>query len=489
MPKPSSDNLFRLIKSLTKDEKRGFNLHVQKYAGNEGGLHLQLFGAVEKQKEHDEGSIKEIHSFKHFETLKSRLYTEVLDFLSYHHRGSKAQFHVQNLISQADILVSRSLYKQADELLRKAQKIAIKYSLDSFVVIILQKRYYYILHNTAKNKLRVTLNASAAEINAAILNQLQIMQNRKTSSELYFHSQYPDLFSDRSSQKALAATIRRMEGMSAGGSFFQQVHLYEPLCLYYYGKEIYQKAFVYSKKILNLCLANKQFIYENSSDFISYVHNHLEICVKLKRKADFLETYKLVVGQKFSDPRLDQQFALEINSTLLEFYIVFEQLQDAVVKVNEIQKQIRVKPNRQLAPNQLELFFKCGFVFFLKGDYVNAKAWMNGILKEKQLLTEPMYLIIRTLLLICSFELKDFIDFERNYPLTRRAIKNSSGFEVEINIIDVLNTALHKQSDTKSVFIKALSKIEALEKTTSKNSFIGSYYNLESWLRKKNIQK
>ena len=51
-----SDELFKLIKSLTKSEKRFFKLSSSLQSGEKN--YLKLFDAIEKQLEYDEEDIK-----------------------------------------------------------------------------------------------------------------------------------------------------------------------------------------------------------------------------------------------------------------------------------------------------------------------------------------------------------------------------------------------------------------------------------------------
>jgi len=54
MPKRSTDELFQLIKSLEKSEKRNFKLYINRSGGNEDLKIVQLFDALDKMAEYDE---------------------------------------------------------------------------------------------------------------------------------------------------------------------------------------------------------------------------------------------------------------------------------------------------------------------------------------------------------------------------------------------------------------------------------------------------
>ena len=55
MASAQTDNLFRLIKTMTKSEKRSFKLYVNRIGGTETAKFIQLFDVLDKQKAYDEG--------------------------------------------------------------------------------------------------------------------------------------------------------------------------------------------------------------------------------------------------------------------------------------------------------------------------------------------------------------------------------------------------------------------------------------------------
>ena len=57
------DNLFVLVKSLTKSEKRQFKLFVGRMHSNEDSKFLNLFNQLEKMDNYDENNPRERYSF------------------------------------------------------------------------------------------------------------------------------------------------------------------------------------------------------------------------------------------------------------------------------------------------------------------------------------------------------------------------------------------------------------------------------------------
>ena len=75
-----NDSLFVLIKSLTKSEKRQFNLYVGRLGGNIDAKFFSLFKFLEKQKTYNEKGILSngIVSKQQLSNLKAHLYKQIL---------------------------------------------------------------------------------------------------------------------------------------------------------------------------------------------------------------------------------------------------------------------------------------------------------------------------------------------------------------------------------------------------------------------------
>jgi len=75
-----NDSLFVLVKSLTKSEKRQFNLYVGRLDGNTEAKFLSLFKILDKMKMYDERVIlkSDIVAKQQLSNLKAHLYKQLL---------------------------------------------------------------------------------------------------------------------------------------------------------------------------------------------------------------------------------------------------------------------------------------------------------------------------------------------------------------------------------------------------------------------------
>ena len=123
------DNLFVLIKSLTKSEKRQFKLYVGRMDSNEDSKFLNLFNLLDKMKKYDEKKIIEsnIVTKQQLSNLKAHLYKQILISLRLNPQHKNVKLHIRSQIDFATILYQKGLYKQSLKILDKVKSYALKY--------------------------------------------------------------------------------------------------------------------------------------------------------------------------------------------------------------------------------------------------------------------------------------------------------------------------------------------------------------------------
>ena len=120
----SSDFLFRLIKSLSKGDRRNLKLFGRLQEGDK--KYLQLFDAIDAQEEYDEDMLLE--QFKgerfvnQFSVAKNYLYNYILKTLHVFHHDP--HWDLSTLMHQAEILMSKNLFEQSQKVVRKARHMA-----------------------------------------------------------------------------------------------------------------------------------------------------------------------------------------------------------------------------------------------------------------------------------------------------------------------------------------------------------------------------
>lgn len=124
--KTASDNLFRLIKSMSPAEKRYFKRHY----GSETNILTDIFDAINAQNTYDEQSIKQLLPKKvasNFKVFKFQLQQQVLQSLISSDYFSTVSSKIRLGLEQADILAARNLIDLAIKQLEKTKKLCLRY--------------------------------------------------------------------------------------------------------------------------------------------------------------------------------------------------------------------------------------------------------------------------------------------------------------------------------------------------------------------------
>ena len=109
------DNLFDLIQSLTKSEKRYFKLMSSRHTIGEVNNYILLFDYLDKMDVYDESIVFEHFKgeafLNRFSITKKRLYDNILSTLDTYHSNSSIDAGLYRSLHAADILYGKSLYE------------------------------------------------------------------------------------------------------------------------------------------------------------------------------------------------------------------------------------------------------------------------------------------------------------------------------------------------------------------------------------------
>jgi len=143
MTNEQKDNLFVLVKSLTKSEKRQFRLYVGRMGSNQDAKFLNLFQQLDRMSRYEEKIIlsKGIVTKQQLSNLKAHLYKQILVSLRMNPVNKNIRIQIREQLDFATILYQKGLYKQSLKVLEKAKLLAIKYEekFSAYDIVELEK--------------------------------------------------------------------------------------------------------------------------------------------------------------------------------------------------------------------------------------------------------------------------------------------------------------------------------------------------------------
>ena len=177
--KPSTE-LFDLIKTLTKSEKRFFKLSSSLQSGEKN--YIKIFDAIDEQAEYDEEGLKELfkdESFvQHFPSEKNHLYKLILKSLRSYHADNSISSILQQEIKNIEILYKKALYKECNKFLLRAKKMAHEH-----------EKFYYLfeLINIEKQLLEEAYESGefGHDLDALIKGENEILEKLRNLAEYH----------------------------------------------------------------------------------------------------------------------------------------------------------------------------------------------------------------------------------------------------------------------------------------------------------------
>lgn len=131
MHNETESELFNLVKTLTKGEKRYFKLYAHTRSVHTEELnYITLFDVIEKQKQYNEEKIKRLGLVRdeHLPMLKNYLYKLILESLrSLKSKSDDVDSKISGLLENARIMRDKGLENEQIKYLMKARQLAIKY--------------------------------------------------------------------------------------------------------------------------------------------------------------------------------------------------------------------------------------------------------------------------------------------------------------------------------------------------------------------------
>lgn len=183
----NTDTLFVLIKSLSKSEKRQFNLYVSRLGGNADAKFFTLFKLLDKQKSYDEQTIlkSEITSKQQLPNLKAHLYRQILTSLRLSPQHKNIRIQIREQLDFATVLYQKGLYKQSLKQLDKAKNMALDNEEKNLAqeIIELEKviESQYITRS-------INTRADELAVQAKEISQLNVLTNKLSNLSLQLYS-------------------------------------------------------------------------------------------------------------------------------------------------------------------------------------------------------------------------------------------------------------------------------------------------------------
>lgn len=486
----ASDELFHLIRSLTPSEKRYFKTNAKKESATSN--YLQLFDAIDSQKEYDEPALKKKHEGKKFvkylSAEKGYLHDQIMKQMRAYHADRTIDNKINELLQDEAFYRAKGLNDLRKKALDKARGLAEEYERFHLLQEIILRQINFV-EEFARKTLEGPINELLKDMSQVqnlteSLSQL-IFLKRKVFS---FHRSGADIKND-SVKSEIDKTYENLKNLNSSlpPSFRLRSYVNVAFADYAALKGNRQEAFEWLMRNYEMYQENPKMKQEQLNSYRLLVSNLMgrlandddeELFGKLSSELKtlpvdsfnaegeifqnvfFLEHLRFINQGKL---HLAEALVPDINSGLLEYGS----------KINKAR----------------ELSFKCNIMvmYFILHKFDKAKDYADDLLSQKGEIKQGVLTLTRIIYPIVHYEL-GHIDLVEN--LTRSSyryllkLKRLYGFErLMIKYLDTLPFNTSKEEFANSI-AEFANDLQALRADPNELNTPG-FEEIELWVKSK----
>ena len=434
------DQLFSLIKSLTKAEKRSFKLYANRFQSGADSKFIQLFDVIDRLAEYDEQEVlKRLPEVKkkHLPNLKRHLYKQILTSLRLIYIQKNIDIQIREQLDFARILYGKGMYMQSLRMLDRIKKIAVDHHQDLLHLEILEfQKMIEARHITrsrlVENKMEALLDEAAQRSFIAHSNNLfsnfniQVhgwyiqhghVNNEEEISAIneYFHENRPSEFLHN----------RKL-------TFFEKANLFQAYMWYHYILLDFEGAARYARQWAGLFHTQPQIREKDPDLYMRSLYYLLVFLYLLREKEEFAHYL-----EEFQQFEADNQDLLNDNSRMIAFtylnlsrlnyYLVSKDFQGGEQFIAKVKAQLPRYQEYTDVHRILLFYFKFAYLYFCLRKFEKALEYLNQIIHLKSgHLRDDLQINARLLHLICHYDLNNFDMIDYLAPSVNRLLDNSS---------------------------------------------------------------
>ncbi len=415
MPISQSDQVFSLVKSLSKAEKRNFRLFSTRIMERTDLMFLKLFDLMDKQKTLNDGKlIAEMGGIEkgQYANLKRHLYRQIIISLRMLHKDKHANFKVREYLDFAYILYGKGLYLQALKLIKKAKDLAKKNHMIYMQLTLMEfEKKIESRHITRSGGSKAEVMIAESELIQTDANHIVSLSNLR----IKIHGKYLQNGHVRSKEEAAEIRtlyhkhIDHMELDDLG--LIERIYYVQSRVWYNYILLDFESCIKYAIEWVELLDNNPIMIEKDVDLYIRGHHYVLSSAIHIKDKhthANYLE--KLEAFRKRNYKKFNT------NTQIISFLYVHSGRLDSIIlsgQFDQADKVIQRSVNRilryklKLDQHRIMVFYyKFAWIYFGYGNLSKAVSYLDKIINnELHNLREDLQNYARVMKLLCHYEL------------------------------------------------------------------------------------
>ncbi|WP_066223930.1 hypothetical protein [Formosa haliotis] len=413
MIKDQKDNLFLLVKSLTKSEKRQFKLYVGRLGVNTDSKFLNLFNILDKLTVYDEDFILKNGDVKkqQLANVKAHLYKQILISLKLNPSHQNIRSQIREQLDFASILYHKGLYKQSLKILDKSKELSIQneeknlaYEIVEFEKLIESQ---YITRSIGGRADELTIQAkelSALNVIASKLSNLSLQLYG-----LFLKTGY--VRNEDEGEQVKSYFYKRLPKYNIKDlGFREKLWLYNAYLWFSFLMQDFKNCYKYASKWVDLFYENPSMINLNPVFFLKGNNYLLEALFFVRSRNKFEEALirlEAIVEDKsfLRDENVEALAFLYLNLNKVNLHFIDGTFQDGLKLIPKIETDLKRFSNRIDEHHTMIFYYKFASLYFGAGDNKMCIAYLDKIISNKTLsMREDLLCFSRVLNLVAHYE-------------------------------------------------------------------------------------
>ena len=463
--------LWRLIKSLTKSEKRNFKLFATRAGGNAQSKFVQLFDLLDRADKQDDEAVKRRMKLSagKYSNLKRHLYQQVLTSLRLVHIDKEIDIELREQIDFSRILYGKGHYLDALRILERAKAKAVEHNQDILHLEIVEfqkliEARHVTMSRQVVNKMDQLLNESA-ERSYLILNTSELLNMNIQIHGRYIeygHSRTPRDVADSEAFWSEIQTVR-VDRETTTSTFHQKINRFQASMWYHYIQLDFVSALDAAENAATLFTISRQMTVKDPDLYLRCIY-YVTVFSYLLGDTRTLRRYRSRMADMLDDPNL----LLNENSHRIgavyrklsrynELFALrrYEEAYDFSRRIADDLADDTFNPNE----HRRGLFlYKSAAAAFLVGKFSKAIDDLNDIINGKAGIHRQDLLInTRMLHALCNYELGHFSLVEYHMTGLARLLRRSrEAAEVHRLTVAALRRLINSPSSERGPIYAAL---------------------------------
>jgi hypothetical protein len=420
----TTSDLFQLIKSLTKSEKRHFTIFASKHVIGEQNNYLRLFKAIDSQDKYDEAALRKQFDgevfLKQLPVTKNYLYGLILKSMRVYRSGATVEVRLQEMLQDIEFLCEKGMEVQCKKLIFKAKELAYEYQKYRILLILIDwQRKTMISASTDDDEIDTLY-----EEEKIIMQRLQNLHEYNVLSSQIFREHHrrgrPRTQEDfeRIRERGQHPLLREE---STALSEEARVRFYNIRAALAQSCGDTQAYYDNSRKMITIIEKNPSHKTEEIKRYVNMLHNFVDACCGVRNFDELFATLDKLRALPADCPNIEARIFSTVATMETSFCFRLGKMDGTLELLDKVKADLARLEDKMSPGEVVILKFNMSLAYFILGKFSEALVWANQVINSDEIkVRRDMYCMGKLFCLIIHYELGNLDYLEYSVKSTYR---------------------------------------------------------------------